>query len=267
MPKLAQIRRMEAVGFRSFPATSTQFNGTWAIRLTAGHPAKRLNSVNPLDPSDSINLEERIHLAEQRFKSFGRPLIFRLTPLAPVGLKKLLKSQGWISFEESIVMVADLRQFELSNTLDQVPLQDAGQWIDTYIELSHEQPSLKPGLAEIIGATQPETGLFIHSEVNSPKASVLRCVYDRDVAGFFDLVTNSQLLRRGNGRAIMETALLWARKHDVISAWLQVVADNIAAISLYQSMGFSELYRYTYWRPPEIDVGQNSLMLKVGASE
>lgn len=248
MSQLAQIRRMEAVSFRSFPSTTTQFNGTWAIRLTAGHPAKRLNSVNPLDPSDTMRLEERMHIAEQRFKSFGRQLIFRLTPLAPPSLEALLENEGWTSFEESVVMVADLRKFDLSKTIDQVPLKDPGPWIDAFIELSHDPQSLKPGLAEIIGATQPETGLFIHSEERSNIASVIRCVHDRDVVGVFDVVTNPHLRRRGNGRAVMETSLKWAQKRGASTAWLQVVADNLPAISLYESLGFKELYRYKYWK-------------------
>lgn len=250
MPQLSQIRRMEAVSFRSFPATSTVFDGTWAIRLTAGHPSKRLNSVSPLDPSDRLWLEDRIHLAEQRFKSFGRSLVFRLTPLAPKGLKELLADNGWEEFQESVVMLADISKFELSKTLDQVPLKDAGTWIDDFIEMSDGKTDLKPGLAEVIGATEPETGLFVHSNDTGEKTSVLRCVHDRDVVGVFDLVTHPNFLRQGHGKAVMETALLWAQRKGALSAWLQVLADNKPAVSLYNSMGFSELYRYTYWKPP-----------------
>ena len=83
----AVIRRLEAVSFRSFPSTTTRYDGTWAIRLTAGHPAKRLNSVTPLDPRDCEDLDRRIELAARRFAGFGRPLIFRLTPLAPPQLR------------------------------------------------------------------------------------------------------------------------------------------------------------------------------------
>lgn len=264
MSKLAQIRRMEAVSFRSFPSTSTQFNGTWAIRLTAGHPAKRLNSVNPLDPSDTARLEERIHIAEQRFKSFGRPLTFRLTPLAPESLRSLLKNDGWQPFEESIVMVADLRDRDFSDVIDQVPLKDPGPWIDAFIDLSHEPHNLKPGFAEVIGATQPETGLFIHAEERSPTASVLRCVHDRDVVGVFDLVTNPHLRRRGNGKAVMEVGLKWAKNRGASSAWLQVVADNLPAISLYESLGFKELYRYKYWKPDQGSQSQFSVLPRMG---
>ena len=58
--KLPSVRRFEAAGFRAWPAASVHYDGTWAIRLTAGHPAKRLNSINPLDPGDCDNLAERV---------------------------------------------------------------------------------------------------------------------------------------------------------------------------------------------------------------
>ena len=80
---LPGVRRLEAVSFRSWPAATTYYDGTWAIRLTAGHPSKRLNSVNPLDRADHSDLERRIARAARRFHSFGRPLIFRQSPLAP----------------------------------------------------------------------------------------------------------------------------------------------------------------------------------------
>ncbi len=34
-------------------------------------------------------------------------------------------------------------------------------------------------------------------------------------------------------------------------AWMQVEADNAAALSVYRSLGFVEAYRYHYRRPPE----------------
>lgn len=57
---LAQIRQIEAVGFRAWPAASVHYDGSWAIRMTACHPSKRLNSVNPLDPGDTDNMEQRV---------------------------------------------------------------------------------------------------------------------------------------------------------------------------------------------------------------
>jgi len=253
----ARIRLLEAVSFRSFPATTTVYDGTWAIRMTAGHPAKRLNSVNPLDPNDSLDLENRIERARQKFKSFGRPLVFRLTPLAPAGLTRIFENGNWKVHEESIVMELDMGSVELDNAVDHLPLKDVGRWVDEYITLSQENPDLKPGLVEVIGATEPETGLFLNhtgdgkSQSDLPTASLVRCVCDTTRAGFFDLVTAPDQRHHGHGRSVMRRALLWAKRRGARKAWLQVVAENQPAISLYQALGFQEAYRYHYWKPED----------------
>ena len=69
---LSTVRRFEAAGFRAWPASAVHYDGTWVVRLTAGHPAKRLNSVNPLDPGDVQDLPERIIRAARRFDAYGR---------------------------------------------------------------------------------------------------------------------------------------------------------------------------------------------------
>ena len=251
MPGLAQVRRMEAVSFRSFPATSTFFEGSWAIRLTAGHPAKRLNSISPLDPSDHANIDARVEMAQHRFDSFGRRLVFRLSPLAPTELDDALDNLGWIYFDETVVMVADLGQSDLSGAMDQLPLQDVGLWVDAFLELSEKDDIFKPGLAEVIGAIKPASGLFITQNEENEPVSVLRCVQDNDLAGLFDVVTNPKYRGQGHGRAAVLSALKWAVKKGADTGWLQVVADNPAALKLYQSLGFRELYRYTYRAAPQ----------------
>ena len=101
---LATVRRFEAAGFRAWPASAVHYDGTWVVRLTAGHPAKRLNSVNPLDPGDVHNLPERIARAGRRFEAYGRPLTFRMSPLSGAALSRHLDGEGWASFSESLVM-------------------------------------------------------------------------------------------------------------------------------------------------------------------
>lgn len=252
MKSLAQIRLLEAVSFRSFPATKTVYDGTWAIRMTAGHPAKRLNSVNPLDPQDSLDLENRIYKAERRFASFGRPINFRLTPLAPLRLQTILADRGWYSHEESIVMILQLHKADLDGAQDQVPLQDVGRWVDEFIALSNDATGVKPGLVEVIGATEPVTGLFLRTDGSGEAtASMVRCVCDQTMAGVFDLVSEGTLRRKGHARQVLLSALAWARRNRAQRVWLQVVADNEPAIGLYRSLGFEEVYRYTYWKPAD----------------
>ena len=246
---LAQIRRLEAVSFRSFPSTSTHYDGTWAIRLTAGHPAKRLNSVNPLDPSDHAYIDARLELARRKFESFGRPLVFRQSPLAPEALETLLDDRGWERFGESMVMTLDLSGVDLSGSNDRLPIRDVGKWVDTFLQLSNEDTERKPGLVEVLSSVRPEGGLFIKTD-EAATVAALRCVHDNDLAGVFDVVTGLAFKRRNHARDLLGSALKWAKASGASHAWLQVVVENRPAIRLYEAFGFQELYRYSYRREP-----------------
>ena len=138
-------------GFRAWPAASVYYDGTWAIRLTAGHPAKRLNSVNPLDPGDVANPAERIARAARRFAAYGRPLTFRMSPLSGNALSSYLDSEGWSSFAESLVMRLDLEKAALDEAIDQIPLKDIGRFVTAALAVHGADPAIRPGLSEIIG--------------------------------------------------------------------------------------------------------------------
>ena len=56
---------------------------------------------------------------------------------------------------------------------------------------------------------------------------------------------------RGHGRQLILSALKWARLRGARQAWLQVEAGNEPALVLYHALGFREVYRYHYRRPPE----------------
>jgi GNAT superfamily N-acetyltransferase len=61
------------------------------------------------------------------------------------------------------------------------------------------------------------------------------------------VVTDPRHRRRGLSRATLSTLLQRGREMGAIGACLQVVAANVSAIRLYESLGFRcELYRYHY---------------------
>jgi len=249
---LATVRRYEAAGFRAWPAATVHYDGTWAVRLTAGLPAKRLNSVNPLDPSDVGRLPERIARAARRFDAYGRPLTFRMSPLAGGALSAHLDAEGWTLFDESLVMRLDLAKAPVEGALDQIPLKDIGRFIGASMRVHESDPSLRPGLSEIIGAIQPETGLFALERGEDPLATLI-CVHDGDLAGLFDIATAREARNQGHGRNLVLSALKWARLRGARLAWLQVEADNAPALGLYGALGFEEVYRYHYRRPSGAD--------------
>lgn len=246
---LARVRRLEAAGFRAWPASFVVYDGTWLVRLTAGLPAKRLNSVNPLDPGDGDRLVERIAKARRRFEGYGRPLTFRLTPLAGRDLVHHLDREGWPAFGESVVMRCLLGNDMLENAMDHIPLKDVGRFVGAALTVHALDPAMRPGLSEVIGSIEPEAGLFVLEGEAVPVSTAI-CVHDGALAGLFEVATRAGDRGKGHGRQIVLSALKWARLRGAEEAWLQVEADNVPALALYRSLGFAEVYRYHYRRPP-----------------
>ncbi|WP_454852105.1 GNAT family N-acetyltransferase [Rhizobium binxianense] len=245
---LPLVRRLEAVGFRAWPAASVQYDGSWQIRLTAGHPSNRLNSIVPLDPFDHRDVEIRLERASRKFESYGRPAVVRQTPLASPVLIDLLQAQDWKRFDETAVMTCDLSQAELPDTLDHLPTHDIGRFVDANLTVDKAPLTLKPALAEIIAAIKPPAGLFmIEDAAEGPVATVL-CVQDNDLAGIMSLSVSETHRRRGLGIEILTSALRWARMRSARTAWLQVNLSNRPAIALYERLGFRDAYHYCYWR-------------------
>ncbi len=247
-PRLPEVRRFEAAGFRAWPAAAVAYDGTWLIRLTAGHPAKRLNSVNPLDPGDTGHLGPRIARAQRRFDAYGRPITFRMSPLSGPALSTHLDAEGWSRFGESLVMRLDLATAALDRAVARIPLKDIGRFTAAAMRIRGLEPAGRAGLSEVIGSIQPTTGLFVLEEGGEPLATLI-CVHDGDLAGLFELATDPAARGRGHGRSLVLSALKWAKLGGARTAWLQVEADNAMARQLYESIGFRDVYAYHYRRP------------------
>jgi ribosomal protein S18 acetylase RimI-like enzyme len=248
--RLAEVRRFEAAGFRAWPAAAISYDGAWLVRLTAGYPAKRLNSVNPLDPGDTGNLTARIERIRRRFDSYGKPITFRLSPLSGRTLSRYLDEQGWSRFDTSLVMRLDLDTARLENAADRIPLKDVGRFTAAAMRVHGLEPAVRAGLSEVIASIQPATGLFVLEDGGVPLATLV-CVHDGDLAGLFEVATDPALRGRGLGRSIVVSALKWAKLRGARIAWLQVDAGNAPARGLYESIGFRDAYEYHYRRPAE----------------
>ncbi|MBC2883797.1 GNAT family N-acetyltransferase [Ochrobactrum sp. CM-21-5] len=245
MPSLAIVRQLEAVGFRAWPATSVHYDGTWAIRMTAAHPSRRLNSINPLDPGDTRDIPTRVELAVQRFCAYGRVPCFRLSPLAPIELEDYLEGLGWKRRDETIVMTANLGKLDLSGAIDQIPLKDIGRFVDASLSIHGRPKEMRPGISELLDGIRPNKGMFVLENEGRAVSNVL-CVQDGVMAGLFDVGTLPEARRHGFGHDVVGSALKWAAKLGAKTAWLQIEADNVAGLALYERFGFQEAYRYAY---------------------
>ncbi len=249
--RLAVIRRFEAAGFRAWPATSVQYDGTWAVRLTGSHPALRLNSINPLDPGDDHRLKERVEQAERRFQAYGRPLTFRISPLAAPAISEYLDARGWSTLKESRVMRLRLTGDIVGKAMHQIPLKDLNRFVTAAFQVHGYDAELRPGFTEVVSSIRPQAGLFILEQHDVPVATAI-CVHEGDLAGLFEVATARAHRGKGFGRRMLLSALKWAHLRGANVAWLQVEDENKTALGLYYSLGFEDVYRYHYRQPPSV---------------
>jgi ribosomal protein S18 acetylase RimI-like enzyme len=247
-PSLPMVRRLEAVGFRAWPAASVQYDGSWQVRLNGGHPSKRVNSVVPLDPQDNRNIAVRVEKAGRKFQSYGRTLTIRQTPLAPPELIAYLEDNGWASQDETLVMTVGLDDLDLGETMDHLPTRDVGRFVDASLSIEGQDVDMKPALAEIITSIKPDAGLFVTEVPDLGPVAAMLCVHDNDLAGIMQFAVAENQRRKGTGSEILAAGLRWARVKGARTAWLQVDAGNLPALGLYRKFGFQEAYRYSYWR-------------------
>lgn len=236
-------RQFEAASFRAWPAASTSYDGAWITRLTPGHPSRRLNSVNFLDPGDAADIPARVARAREVFAAAGVPLALRLTPLSAPEVKDYLDAEGWRTEAESVVMRASLGQLPEQDPSDQAPIGDIERFIAAAAAVRGVDDGRWAVLAKVIASIQAEAGFFVAEQDSYPVASTI-CVHEGALAGLFDLVTAPAQRGQGHGRRLVISALNWAKSRGARQAWLQVEADNRVALSLYAKLGFSELYRY-----------------------
>lgn len=246
-PYLPLVRRLEAAGFRAWPAAEVSYDGSWQLRMTPGHPSRRLNCLVPLDPFDERDMKARVKAAEGAFAARGLVAAVRQSPLCPPGLPDVLASLGWHRGYETLVMTAGLDGLDLGTSMDHLPTHDIQRFVEACVRIDTARDTTPDTIASIVQRIEPAAGLFLMENAEGP-AAVGICVQDFDLAGIQQVVVERSVRRQGLGRELVSSALRWARLRGARQAWLQVIAANRNAVSLYSAMGFRPSYSYFYWQ-------------------
>jgi len=243
------IVAIEHCGFAALPPERTLEDGSWVLRM-AGGLAKRANSANPRAPGANLDAAS-LGRIEAFYRKAGLPPIVRVTPLASPEADALLAARGYRATDASVVM-----------TLPLVPAAPAA-WpdgitvtIDTTIpDTWHDAFAQFDGLdargrttrrAMLAALDRPHAAITLR-DADGATLGIGVAVRDGAYVGLFDVRVASTARGRGLGRAVTLTMLDWARAADApVTAYLQVGADNVPALSLYRSLGFTDAYAYHY---------------------
>lgn len=86
-----------------------------------------------------------------------------------------------------------------------------------------------------------------------------------DEATLFNIAVDPDFQRQGVGKALLEHLIDELEKRGVLTLWLEVRASNVAAIALYESLGFNEAtIRRNYY--PTADGREDAIIMALPIS-
>lgn len=244
LKNLDEVRRLERFAFRGWPALESQDVQGWHLRFSGGY-TKRANSINALDPLASTDIEA----VEAPFRERGRPPVWRLTPLAPVGMADRLMARGYEPIERSLLQRCPLHDGFRADPDVGIAASPTTAWLEAFANHSPVRPEHRETMRRmLLSIAQPAGFAFVQHE-GRPMAMAIGAV-EEDHMGLFDVLVMPEARRQGLARRVTESLYAWAWAKGARFAYLQVVATNAAAMPLYAAQGFRTVYEYEYLVPP-----------------
>jgi ribosomal protein S18 acetylase RimI-like enzyme len=237
-------RHIEEAALNAWPALQTLIYDGWLLRFANGY-TKRANSATPLYPG-SRSLEEKIAYCEKLYRQQRQPAIFRL-PSFVEGVDELdgvLDAKGYQRLDETLVQVSDLEWAAYTQSERAYDMLYADHWLPAYHDMAQERLD-SDAHERILRAIMSPTCYLTVMDGQTVACGLGVC--ERGYVGLFDIVTDAAHRRQGYGEEVVSSLLAWGQEvHDARYAYLQVMADNAPAISLYAKFGFETSYRYWY---------------------
>lgn len=245
------VSQIEGATLTAWPALMQAQDGLWLWRYARGY-TKRANSIHCLDLSDGAYAELRLVRLAELSRRHGIPPVFRVTPLTAPEIVEVLDGLLWEEFEPSQVMAMEMprEDFPLDFHARYFEPTDP-EWIKAQAHMSGYDPQTVAVLKDILGTIACEAkGVLVYHKAGLPVAAALAAVAS-GIGIYLNVVTHPSARGMGYGRAVMSAALNWVRSMGATHSAIQVLASNAPALNLYTSLGFGEVYPYTYRRAPD----------------
>ena len=242
------LSRIEDEGINASAPPQQRWVDGWLVRFSPGK-AKRARCINPV-ATGRMTVERKLEICERLYDSVGLELMVRVTPFSQhEGIDAELARLGFEAHEKICVMVSSERVGRSS------PTPPSGYRIE---RLSHRALAETVGLFRGTALAQREA----HAErlQESPVQFSAFAAFDRhgvavacgqyaieaELVGLYDVFTSPSARSSGLATALCQHLLAESASHGGQVAYLQVEGTNIAAMRIYERLGFHVAYTYHY---------------------
>ena len=243
--RTSEIRALEHAAADGWQPLEQEWVDGWLLRAADSFTG-RANSAVPLDESADLSSLPAIR---RWYSDRGqRPLLMLPDRMSPI-------PDGWHTWDEVVVLAADIDNLVLPPdgpamvTVDDAP---SDRWLSLYTYRGTRPPRWANRMI-----TQVRNGIVGFGHLSGPeqtiaiaRGAVTTAPDDRVWVGLTAVEVAEQHRRRGLGSLICGEMIKWGRSAGATHVYLQVAADNEAAIALYGSLGLIEHHRYRYATPP-----------------
>jgi GNAT superfamily N-acetyltransferase len=251
---LDSVVEIERIALGAWPGLEVGREGGWLVRCANG-VTRRANSVWPNAKPPDGSLEECVTRIEAFYHSRGLPARFQICPAAqPAVLDEWLAQRGYRAVARTAVQTTSL--LELRTRLGAQPQHEvhieampSTEWWACYATADEVTPASVAGRQQICAAIE-QSKAFATVFNGGSAIAVASAAVAAGWIGFFNIATLPSHRRMGAARAVMATLASWGEESGASDAYLQVMADNRAALRLYEELGFTTGYFYHYREEP-----------------
>jgi len=235
------IESLEKIAQQNWMPEKIEEIGSWQLRSNKGF-SFRANSTLPLGGkgfgSPGIELNQAISKVIDFYTDLNQPAIFQILPSIHQELERSIKaigfrSKGEVRFETMrIDDSVNLNFGEFSDIQVQISNYPTGDWLELH------------GDNEIAAELMLRTpSKYLHLYEQSELVATSRAAFTEDWAGISRVRVRQDKQSQGLGKKMMLATLNEIRNNGFENAFLQVESENVKALAIYHSIGFS-LHHY-----------------------
>ncbi|MBD3191985.1 MAG: GNAT family N-acetyltransferase [Candidatus Heimdallarchaeota archaeon] len=243
--QIQRIRKVEELAINAWPAHQTLLYDGWVLRFADGF-TRRANSISPLYPS-TLPLKQKLDFCRTLYTSKGLPVIFKLTSkVFPKNLDEVLAQEDYKKeAPTSVQILSSFQQFSIEPS-EEISLFESltNRWLKSFAQFQKRIKENLSSFRKILQALPFPHCFILYSQKEDVGFGL--GVVQGNWLGIFNIFVHEKYRRRGIGKQLTLHLINWGEKYGATKAYLQVMEENVPALTLYNKLGFQELYYYWY---------------------